>query len=50
MSKQKPIWMWSPDQISKEEYADFYKSLTNDCEEQLAVKHLSVEGQLQILS
>jgi molecular chaperone HtpG len=50
MNKQKPIWMWSTDQISKEEYADFYKSLTNDFEEQLAVKHFSVEGQVQILS
>jgi molecular chaperone HtpG len=50
LNKNKPIWMKKAEEVSKEDYSNFYKSLTNDWEDHLAVKQFSVEGGLEFKS
>jgi len=48
VNNTKPIWLRKREDITKYEYAAFYKSITNDWEEHLSCIHFTMEGNLEI--
>ena len=47
INNQKPIWTYKPEDVSKDQYEAFYKSLTNDWDTCAKWNHFHVEGQLE---
>lgn len=50
LNTQPPIWLRKPEEVTREEHAAFYKSISNDWDDHLAVKHFEVDGQVQFKS
>ena len=50
LNNQPPLWTKRAEDVTHKEYVEFYKSTTNDWNEHAAVKHFSVEGQLEFKS
>ena len=48
VNNNKPLWLRKKEDISKEELANFYKSISNDWEEHLSYIHFTMEGNLEI--
>ena len=50
INNTEPLWLKSPEEVTKEEYISLYKLLTNDNDEYLGVKHYKIEGTIEYKS
>jgi len=50
MNDSKPIWTRKPNDVSQDEYTEFYKSLTKDTAEPLTQTHFIAEGEVTFKS
>lgn len=50
MNDSKPIWTRKPNDVSQDEYTEFYKSLTKDTSEPLTQTHFIAEGEVTFKS
>eukprot|EP00916_Digyalum_oweni_P020980 GHVL01034922.1.p1 GENE.GHVL01034922.1~~GHVL01034922.1.p1 ORF type:complete len:829 (-),score=185.88 GHVL01034922.1:1363-3849(-) len=47
INSQKALWLRNKDEVTEEEYNDFYKAITKDYTDPLAYIHFSAEGQIE---
>uniref|UniRef100_A0A1A9WSU8 Heat shock protein 83 n=1 Tax=Glossina brevipalpis TaxID=37001 RepID=A0A1A9WSU8_9MUSC len=50
INDSKPIWIRKPNEVSEDEYKDFYKTLTKDSQEPLTHTHFIAEGEVTFKS
>jgi len=50
INTQKPIWLRPKEEITDEEYNDFYKSICKDTEDPLSYTHFTAEGEIEFRS
>jgi len=48
VNNNKPIWLRKKEELTRDDYSNFYKSITNDWEDHLSHIHFTMEGNLEI--